>query len=113
MYSCSSTLLTTRLGISESVSKNIGTFTDLRREAQMNTQSSGEALSQEVINPTDAKVRSLRLAYSDFNELARQERAITTNLSTINSFVYEADDMYTSALRVIGSTGNQVSNMIS
>jgi hypothetical protein len=113
VYLCSSTLLMARLEILESVTENLGTSRDLIRKAQKNTQSSGESLSQEVIHLTDAKVRSLRLAYSDFYELARQERAITTNPSTINSYGGDADTMFMSALGVIRATVAEVSNVTS
>lgn len=106
-------MLTTRLDILESVKKNLGTSNDLIREARRNTRSTGESLSQEVIHLTDSKVRALRLAYSDFNELARQEREITTNPSIINSYGREEDDMFMYAIGVIRATVAEVSNVTS
>ena len=110
---CSSTLLTTRLDIVESVTKNIGTSTYLRREAQMNTQSSGEPLSREVINLTDAIIRSLGLAFSDFKKVETQEGQTSNNPSIVDLYGKDADDMYMSAFSVIRSTVDQISNAIS
>ena len=112
---CSSTLLTTRLDILESVTKNMGLRETLenKQKKKKNAEYSGESVHNEVINLTEAKLRDLELAKKEFSEQARQERMATSNTSTINYYAEDADAMYMSAWRVIGVTVQEVSGAIS
>ena len=118
---CSSTLLTTRLDILESVTKNMGLRETLenkqkkkkkkiknkkkktkkkkkqKKKKKKNAEYSGESVHNEVINLTEAKLRDLELANKEFSEQARQERMATSNTSTINYYAEDADAMYMSA----------------
>lgn len=113
VYLGSSALIITRLDILESVTKNLGTPQSIIREAQTNTDSTGESVQQEVVHLTEAKVRALQLAYSDFKETARQEREVTANPSSIDSYAGDADAMFMNAITLVRTTLADVSNVIS
>ena len=98
-YLCCSLLLQTRLDILESVTKDIGTSSELLIKAEKNTQQTGQPLTTEVENICNAKLKALDLAHNDYKRLAKDEKLVAApeDRHIIKSYSEDAKNIYNEA----------------